>query len=255
MLRVKCPYCSATLKANRLPPTGSAPCPRCRATVSFAMPVEEEVVELAEEATATEPVSVPRAEEVDEEEERPRRRRRRRYEDDEDDRSPRRKPWIVFAPLTISCGSLLSLGMVLICGGGLYLFIDGCNSALSSRQKAEAQRIAAMTPEQKAAEQKARDDAAAEAQKRREERAKEEADRQRRIELGRISLAKYAQVVTGMTHKQVVDILGWQGEELSRVDLGGVQTVIIAWKNTDFSNMNVTFQNARVVAKAQFGLR
>jgi hypothetical protein len=69
-----------------------------------------------------------------------------------------------------------------------------------------------------------------------------------------VSAAKYNKVMTGMTYDEVYQIIGVNGEELSRVEIGGITTVLFAWTNRNGSNMNVTFQNGKVVAKAQFGL-
>jgi hypothetical protein len=44
-------------------------------------------------------------------------------------------------------------------------------------------------------------------------------------------------------------------EELSRTSLGGVETVIYQWKNSNGSNVIGTFQNGHLVSKAQTGLQ
>src|SRR6516225_11754249 len=64
-------------------------------------------------------------------------------------------------------------------------------------------------------------------------------------EAHKVTLEKYRKVETGMTYDQVHKIVGVHGEELSRVELGGVTTVCIAWKNADGSNMLLTFQGGR----------
>jgi hypothetical protein len=68
----------------------------------------------------------------------------------------------------------------------------------------------------------------------------------------------YAQIQPGMTYDQVVEIIGFHGEEMSRVSIGDLETVIYVWKNNhallDASNMNATFQNGRLASMAQFGL-
>src|SRR5262249_42078339 len=53
---------------------------------------------------------------------------------------------------------------------------------------------------------------------------------------------------------EVLRIGGVHGEELSLVELGGVTTACISWKNADGSNMLLTFQDGTVVSKAQAGL-
>jgi pyruvate/2-oxoglutarate dehydrogenase complex dihydrolipoamide acyltransferase (E2) component len=102
------------------------------------------------------------------------------------------------------------------------------------------------------------------------ESAAEEADRQAenerqyaealarnaaRAESLTVNAAKYRRVKTGMTYDEVHVIVGAHGQELSRVEVGGITAVVFMWQNRDGSNMNVTFQNGRVAAKAQFGLK
>ena len=57
-----------------------------------------------------------------------------------------------------------------------------------------------------------------------------------------------------MSYKEVVSIIGAPGEEMSRVTISDVTTVMYSWTNSDFSNMNAMFQNDKLVSKAQFGL-
>jgi hypothetical protein len=64
----------------------------------------------------------------------------------------------------------------------------------------------------------------------------------------------FLSVRTGMSVDQVAAILG-SGDEISRSDIAGYNTVMYSWKNRNGSNMNVMFQNGSVVSKAQFGLR
>lgn len=64
----------------------------------------------------------------------------------------------------------------------------------------------------------------------------------------------YDQLREGMSYAQVKDIVGFPGEELSSVELGGISTKMYMWQNMGGSNMNVTFQNGRLIAKAQFRL-
>lgn len=66
----------------------------------------------------------------------------------------------------------------------------------------------------------------------------------------------YGRIGTGMSYYQVRDICGRDGQELSRVSIAGLTTVMMAWQNPGFFNgsMNVTFQGDEVRAKAQSGL-
>jgi Domain of Unknown Function with PDB structure (DUF3862) len=70
-----------------------------------------------------------------------------------------------------------------------------------------------------------------------------------------VTRANYAQITTGMTYSQVEALLGKPGEEISRVEMGGVTTVMYQWKSGFFgANMNAMFQNGKLISKAQYGL-
>jgi len=69
-----------------------------------------------------------------------------------------------------------------------------------------------------------------------------------------VTMSKFQQVDTGMTYARAVEIIGVDGEEMSRSDLAGFTTVMYGWKNPGGSNMNAMFQNGHLVMKAQFGL-
>ena len=61
---------------------------------------------------------------------------------------------------------------------------------------------------------------------------------------------------TGMTTDYVNRIIGRPCTELSRAEFGGSSTVMRMWEGTGswLGNMNATFQNGRLMAKAQMGL-
>jgi hypothetical protein len=69
-----------------------------------------------------------------------------------------------------------------------------------------------------------------------------------------VTREKYDQIHEGMTYRQVCDIIGSSGEEVSRSDMAGVTTVMYSWTNSNASNMNAMFQNNRLISKSQFGL-
>lgn len=76
-----------------------------------------------------------------------------------------------------------------------------------------------------------------------------------------ITFDKYQKIQNGMSYKQVVEIIGAEGEEISRnkIDgvsgvMGAVETVMYQWVNGNGSNMNAIFQNDKLNQKAQFGL-
>jgi hypothetical protein len=73
----------------------------------------------------------------------------------------------------------------------------------------------------------------------------------------RISFAKFSQLQSGMSYHAVEEILGCPGREMSRSDIAGYSTVMLAWDGAGMfgANMNATFQNNSLISKAQFGLR
>lgn len=70
-----------------------------------------------------------------------------------------------------------------------------------------------------------------------------------------VTMEKYNQIKNGMSYKKVVEIIGFEGEELSQSDVAGIKTIMYQWVNDDGSNMNATFQNNKLQTKAQFGLK
>jgi hypothetical protein len=70
-----------------------------------------------------------------------------------------------------------------------------------------------------------------------------------------ITLAKFNQLKTGMAYKEVVNILGTDGEIISESDIGGTKTVMYQWQSSGFGNMNAMFQNGKLISKSQFGLK
>jgi hypothetical protein len=71
----------------------------------------------------------------------------------------------------------------------------------------------------------------------------------------RITKSMYDRIQNGMSYRQVISIIGQEGEELSRTEMVDISTVMYMWQNDDGSNMNIMFQNGKVIQKAQFGLR
>jgi hypothetical protein len=71
-----------------------------------------------------------------------------------------------------------------------------------------------------------------------------------------VTMANYNRIKNGMSYSQVVQILGKEGTELSSNDIAGIQTVMYQWDGDSWGgNMNVMFQNGKVIQKAQFGLK
>ncbi len=69
----------------------------------------------------------------------------------------------------------------------------------------------------------------------------------------RITKAKFIELETGMSHAQAVLVIGKEGELLSENNITGFHTAMYSWANWDGSNMNIMFQNDRLIQKAQFG--
>lgn len=77
-----------------------------------------------------------------------------------------------------------------------------------------------------------------------------------------VTFDEYERIEVGMSYKQVVEIIGSDGEELSRNKIEGVpgvmesvETVMYQWMNKNGANMNVMFQNNKLIQKAQYGLK
>lgn len=71
-----------------------------------------------------------------------------------------------------------------------------------------------------------------------------------------ITLAQFGRIRTGMTYPQVAQILGSEGAIQSEGRIANIHTVMYMWTGSDgIANMNVMFQNGKLIQKAQFGLR
>lgn len=71
-----------------------------------------------------------------------------------------------------------------------------------------------------------------------------------------VSKAQYDALQSNSTYDEVVAVLGCHGEELSSTEMAGYKTVMLMWSGNSFGgNMNVMFQNGRMMSKAQFGLK
>ena len=71
-----------------------------------------------------------------------------------------------------------------------------------------------------------------------------------------VTMARYTALPHGISYHDAVAILGADGTELSSNEIGGTKTVMYQWPGQGRgANMNATFQNDKLVSKAQFGLR
>lgn len=71
-----------------------------------------------------------------------------------------------------------------------------------------------------------------------------------------VTLVKFEQIQNGMTIEQIIEIVGEEGTVLSdeslEEELGGeIKTIVVEWKNGDFSGMKVIFKDGKLVDKSQ----
>ena len=70
----------------------------------------------------------------------------------------------------------------------------------------------------------------------------------------------YLKLQTGMSYAQAKKIIGCEGEEVTSSEMAGFKTIIYMWYGGGLSslsgaNMNVMFQNDKLINKAQMGLK
>lgn len=70
----------------------------------------------------------------------------------------------------------------------------------------------------------------------------------------KLTAETYGRVHEGMTYGEVVEIVGPPDSEMASSNIGDIQTVVYSWKGGWAANANMTFQNGKLVSKAQFGL-
>ncbi len=71
---------------------------------------------------------------------------------------------------------------------------------------------------------------------------------------GAVTMENYKKIKTGMSYKEVVEIFGEEGEEMSSTDIAGYKTETYMWKSGTFTNVTLTFQNEKLMSKFQMGL-
>ncbi len=73
----------------------------------------------------------------------------------------------------------------------------------------------------------------------------------------KLNLEKFNKIETGMSYQEVVNIIGEEGTVLSESEIGNIKSTIYSWygEGSIGANANVTFQNGKVVSKAQVGLK
>lgn len=70
----------------------------------------------------------------------------------------------------------------------------------------------------------------------------------------KITYADYLEITNGWDYAKVKEILKTDGSELSKVTVSGSISAVYLWKNADGSNIVITFQDDKVISKAQSGL-
>lgn len=73
----------------------------------------------------------------------------------------------------------------------------------------------------------------------------------------RYTLDQFNRLRDGVSYDTISRMLGDPGTVMSEVNLAGIHTVMIQWSNDNplDGGLNATFQNGRLIAKAQFGLK
>lgn len=71
-----------------------------------------------------------------------------------------------------------------------------------------------------------------------------------------MTLEKFNKIQTGMTYQQVVDIVGTEGTLSTESSYGSASMKIYYWYSSDgVSNATISFDNDKVSAKSQIGLK
>lgn len=70
----------------------------------------------------------------------------------------------------------------------------------------------------------------------------------------KITLEEFNSVPVGSTYEEAVKIIGEEGELMSEGEIAGYSNKIYMWQNFDGTNANFSFQNGKLISKAQFKL-
>jgi hypothetical protein len=74
-------------------------------------------------------------------------------------------------------------------------------------------------------------------------------------ETSNITNADFIEIGTGWSYDRVKAVFRSDGKEVSRVELGGISTVVYQWTNADSSNAIINFKDGKLISKAQSGLK
>lgn len=135
---------------------------------------------------------------------------------------------------------------------------EGKAQLAKAQKEVEAERLARAAKIAKQKEEAAAAKAEREARSAQLQAELKAAERARDRALGyEITLANFNRLRPGMNYGQVKDILGLAGTISAENNIAGYSAVLYSWMapgNTG-ANMNVMFQNGRLIQKAQFGLK
>lgn len=71
-----------------------------------------------------------------------------------------------------------------------------------------------------------------------------------------ITLTEFNTIQTNMTYEEIKNIVGCEGTLMSETEINEYTSKIYYWYGKDnISNANFTFQNNKLISKAQYGLR
>jgi hypothetical protein len=70
-----------------------------------------------------------------------------------------------------------------------------------------------------------------------------------------LTLEKYDRIKTGMSLKEVEEIIGAKGEEMSSSEIGKYKIVSMKWDGGDFKYIYATFNNDKLTSKSQANLK
>ncbi len=69
-----------------------------------------------------------------------------------------------------------------------------------------------------------------------------------------VTYAEYLEIENGMSYSEVVAIVGFEGEEMSRNNIAGYESILYTFSNRFGTNMVITIQDGEVTSKSQIGL-
>lgn len=72
---------------------------------------------------------------------------------------------------------------------------------------------------------------------------------------GPLTKDMFAQIKTGMTYEEMVEIIGFEGEEITMSETGGFKVASYQWKGENYSMIIGVFMNDKLQSKSQSGLK